>query len=157
MSWKVAKKSGRSTVQFPGTRNMNNKIKTIKIHFKRETDKYGQRSSVKLSMLLEKREIFSPCVSMIFLDKIVFCFFVCLFVCYMWLPCPLKTYKNLEKNRKKGLTSTDGHTNVGWYTKIYIHFLGANTGCRPEDIPKVMAYVDGWRKRVKGTRVVSTL
>ena len=43
-------------------------------------------------------------------------------------------------------TSTHGHTNIGWPTKTYIHQHYPDTGCRLEDLTRVMADMDEWQE-----------
>ena len=54
-------------------------------------------------------------------------------------------------------TLTHRHTNVGWPTKIYIHQLCADTGCRLEDLPGAMTYWDRWRERESRKYILLTL
>ena len=41
-------------------------------------------------------------------------------------------------------TPTYGHTSVGRPAKYYIHLHCVNTGCNLEDLPSVVADMDGW-------------
>ena len=52
-------------------------------------------------------------------------------------------------------TPTHGHISICWPVKTYIHHLCADTGCRLDDLLKVMAVGDGWRERVKRICIVS--
>ena len=47
-------------------------------------------------------------------------------------------------------TPTRGHTSVGWPAKSYIHQLCAETGCRLDNLARVMADKDEEREKVKG-------
>ena len=53
--------------------------------------------------------------------------------------------------------STKGHTSFRRLAKIFIYKLCADTGCLPEDVPRVMMVSrDRWWERIKGICVIST-
>ena len=73
---------------------------------------------------------------------------------------PSKTNKTfwalLEKQgwSHKYHSPTNGHTNVGWSAKTYIHPLHSDTRCCAQDMARTMADGNGWQERIKGIHVI---
>ena len=53
-------------------------------------------------------------------------------------------------------TPTNGQAKAGWPARTYIQQLCEDTGCNPEDLPKVMNNREKWRERVTDIRAGST-
>ena len=53
-------------------------------------------------------------------------------------------------------TPTHGRAKAGWTARTYIQQLCENTGCCPEDLPRVMNDREKWRERVRYIRATST-
>ena len=52
-------------------------------------------------------------------------------------------------------TPSQGRAKAGRPAQTYIQPLSADTGCRPEDLPKAMDDREGWRERVRNIRTDS--
>ena len=53
-------------------------------------------------------------------------------------------------------TPSHGRAKTGRPAPTYIQQLCADTGCSPEDLPKAMDDMEGWRERVRNIRADST-
>ena len=53
-------------------------------------------------------------------------------------------------------TPAYGQAKAGWPARTYIQQLCEDTGCSPEDLPKVMNDREKWRERVRDIRASST-
>ena len=54
-------------------------------------------------------------------------------------------------------TPTHGRTKAGRPSRTYIQQLCENTGCCPEDLPRVMNDREEWRERVRDLRATSAI
>ena len=52
-------------------------------------------------------------------------------------------------------TPSHGRAKAGWAARTYIQQLCADTGCRPEDLPKAMDDREVWRESVRNIRAAS--